>query len=105
MNLVTFGLQSNTSGFMSVLSVVWSKTSFAITLLRLTDGWMKGFIIVLVIILNITQYLSAIFFWVSCTPPAKTWNPLLPGDCWPTSVTVNYSLFVGGRKIPKLNCR
>ncbi|KAL1841068.1 hypothetical protein VTJ49DRAFT_7452 [Mycothermus thermophilus] len=95
-NIVPFGIQSNVSGFTSILAVACSKTSFAITLLRLSDGWMKWFIIVLVILLNLTHYTSSIFFWVSCNPPAKTWNPLLEGECWPISVTVNYSLFVGG---------
>ncbi len=95
-NLLTFGILSNVSGFTSIIAVACSKTSFAITLLRLADGWVKWFIIGLLFLLNTTHYLSALFFWVSCNPPAKTYNVLLPGDCWPTSVTVNYSLFVGG---------
>ncbi|GAB1317108.1 hypothetical protein MFIFM68171_07318 [Madurella fahalii] len=94
-NLITFGIQSNISGFTSLIAVACSKTSFAITLLRLTDGWMKWFIIGLLVLLNVTHYISALFFWVSCNPSAKTWNPMLPGECWPVSVTVNYSLFVG----------
>ena len=95
--MLPFGIQSTTSGFMSVLAVACSKTSFAITLLRLTDGWTKWFILVLIVILNVSQGISAVFFWVSCNPPAKTWNYVLPGECWPASVTVNYSMFVGGK--------
>lgn len=95
-NLLTFGILSNTSGFTSIIAVACSKTSFAITLLRLSDGWMKWFIIALLVLLNTTHYISALFFWVSCNPPAKTYNVMLPGECWPTSVTVKYSLFVGG---------
>ncbi|KAG7291948.1 hypothetical protein NEMBOFW57_001977 [Staphylotrichum longicolle] len=94
-NLLTFGVLSNISGFTSIIAVACSKTSFAITLLRLSDGWMKWFIIALLVLLNTTHYLSALFFWVSCNPPAKTYNVMLPGECWPTSVTVKYSLFVG----------
>ena len=97
-NLSVFGIISNISGFSSILSVAFSKTSFALTLLRLvTDRWMRWFIYGLVFVLNVTHYLSAIFFWVSCDPPAKTWNPTLDGECWPVSVTVNYSIFVGCR--------
>lgn len=99
-NLLTFGILSNISGFTSVIAVACSKTSFAMTLLRLTDGWMKWFIIVITVVHNLGQSMSAIFFWVSCNPPAKTWNPLLPGECWPTAVTIDYSLFVGGGKRP-----
>ncbi|KXX73068.1 hypothetical protein MMYC01_210263, partial [Madurella mycetomatis] len=94
-NLITFGIQSNISGFTSVISVACSKTSFAITLLRLTDGWMKWFIWGLLVLLNVTQYLSGLFFWVSCNPPAKTWNFMLPGECWPVTFTINFSMFVG----------
>jgi hypothetical protein len=97
-NLVTFGIQSTISGFTSIIAVACSKTSFALTLLRLTDGWMKWFIIGLLVLLNVTHAISAIFFWMSCNPPAKTWDVMLPGECWPTSVTVNYSLFVGGKR-------
>ncbi|KAK4119348.1 hypothetical protein N657DRAFT_659100 [Parathielavia appendiculata] len=94
-NLITFGIQSTVSGFTSIIAVACSKTSFAITLLRLADGWIRWFIIGLLVLLNVTHYISAVFFWVSCNPPAKTWDVMLPGDCWPASVTVNYSLFVG----------
>jgi hypothetical protein len=99
-NFLTFGILSNTSGFTSIIAVACSKTSFAITLLRLSDGWMKWFIIALLVLLNTTHYLSALFFWISCNPPAKTYNVVLPGECWPTSVTVKYSLFVGGTQPP-----
>jgi hypothetical protein len=97
-NLIQFGVQSNISGFASVIAVACSKTSFAITLLRLTDGWMRWFVIGLMVLLNVTHYISAVFFWVSCNPPAKTYNPLLPGECWPISVTVNFSFFVGCKR-------
>lgn len=92
---ITFGVLSNISGFASILAVACSKTSFAITLLRLSDGWMKWFIWSLLILLNTSHYLSALFFWVSCNPPAKTYNRTLPGTCWPDYVSRNYSFFVG----------
>ncbi|KAK3996370.1 hypothetical protein QBC44DRAFT_147192 [Cladorrhinum sp. PSN332] len=95
-NMSVFGIISNISGFSSVLSVACSKTSFALTLLRLvTDRWMRWFIYGILVVLNVTHYISAIFFWVSCDPPAKTWNPTLEGNCWPVAVTVNFSIFVG----------
>lgn len=96
-NFIPFGIQSNISGFTSVIAVALSKTSFAITLLRLSDGWIRWFVIGLIVLLTVTHYTSAIFFWVSCNPPEKTWNFLADGECWPVSVTVNYSMFVGGK--------
>ncbi|KAK4168751.1 hypothetical protein QBC43DRAFT_105852 [Cladorrhinum sp. PSN259] len=95
-NLGVFGIISNISGFASVLAVVNSKTSFALTLLRLvTDRWMRWFIYGLLVLLNVTHYISAVFFWVSCDPPKKTWNPTVEGTCWPIDVTINFSIFVG----------
>ena len=98
---ITFGVLSNISGFASILAVACSKTSFAITLLRLSDGWMKWFIWSLLILLNTSHYLSALFFWVSCNPPAKTYNRTLPGTCWPDYVSRNYSFFVGGARLAR----
>ena len=96
-NLLDMGILSNVSGFTSILAVSLSKTSFAITLLRLTNGWMKWLVWVLLIVLNLTQYSSAIIFWVKCNPPAKTWNPTLLGTCWPADALNIYSEFVGGK--------
>ncbi|KAK4220747.1 hypothetical protein QBC38DRAFT_166815 [Podospora fimiseda] len=95
-NLGVFGIISNISGFASVLSVTLSKTSFALTLLRLvTDRWMKWLIYGLVALISVTHYISAIFFWVSCNPPAKTYKWDLPGECWPATFTISFSIFVG----------
>ncbi|KAK3938425.1 putative integral membrane protein [Diplogelasinospora grovesii] len=94
-NFLTMGILSNTSGFMSVLALTLSKTSFAVTLLRLSDGWTRWLVWFIIIVLNVTQILAALFFWVYCDPPEKTWNPTIPGKCWPMSVTINYSVVVG----------
>ncbi|KAK3298691.1 putative integral membrane protein [Chaetomium fimeti] len=94
-NLTRLGIHSTISGFASVIAVACSKTSFGLTLLRLTDGWIKWYIIGLLVLLNVTHYSSSVFFWVSCNPPAKTWDMTIPGECWPISVTVNTSMFFG----------
>ncbi|KAK3363249.1 hypothetical protein B0T25DRAFT_33881 [Lasiosphaeria hispida] len=95
-NLIPMGLVANISGFTSVLGVALSKTSFAITLLRLTDGWLKWFVWFIIITLNATQHASAVFFWVSCDPPAKTWNPTLEGTCWSPKIMSILPWVIGG---------
>ncbi|CAK7225184.1 hypothetical protein SCUCBS95973_005775 [Sporothrix curviconia] len=94
-NLEKYGIFSILSGFFSILSAVCSKTSFAITLLRLTDGWLKRVIWAIIISMNILMPLSALFLFVSCNPPAKSWNKALPGKCWPNNVSVIYGIVVG----------
>lgn len=94
-NLEHYGIFSLLSGLFSILSAVCSKTSFAITLLRLTDGWTKRVIWGIIISMNILMPLSALFLFVSCNPPAKNWKPELPGKCWPSNVSVIYGIVVG----------
>ncbi len=83
----------NISGSLSLVAATWSKTSFAFTLLRLTEGWMKALIWFIIITTNIAMGLSALFIWVQCTPVQKSWNPFLPGTCWPPTVIVHYNIF------------
>ncbi|KAK4041870.1 hypothetical protein C8A01DRAFT_14465 [Parachaetomium inaequale] len=58
----------NAAGTFSVTSAIWSKTSFGITLLHLTDGWTKKVTWFIIITMNIAMGLSALFPWVNCTP-------------------------------------
>ncbi len=100
-NVAQLGILSNISGTLSIFAVALSKTSFAITLLRISTGfWMRALIWFVIISLNITMDLSGIFFWVSCDPPGKTWNPMVEGTCWPMSVSVTYGIVVGGKDKP-----
>ncbi|AEO65571.1 uncharacterized protein THITE_2112686 [Thermothielavioides terrestris NRRL 8126] len=91
-NVATFSIQSNVAAFTSVIAVACSKTSFAITLLRLTDGWMKWFVIAITVIHDLGHAGTAALFLVWCTP----WrSPPLPGQCSPSAAVVDYSLYVG----------
>ena len=87
----------NAAGTFSIVSAIWSKTSFALTLLRLTDGRFKLIIWVIIITMNIAMGLSALFIWVQCQPVQKSWNFLVPGTCWPPYVLVNYDIFSAGK--------
>jgi hypothetical protein len=101
-NMITMGILSNISGFTSVLALAFSKTAFAITLLRLTDGPMKWLVWGIIITLNVAILPSSLVFWIRCNPPAKTWDPSVPGTCWPAEPTLVYSIFAGGKLVTKL---
>ncbi|KAK1832541.1 hypothetical protein QBC39DRAFT_244672, partial [Podospora conica] len=61
----------------------WTKTSFGITLLRLTNGRTKAFIWFCIISINVTTIISAIIPWAQCVPLSKTWDPHMTGGwCW-----------------------
>jgi len=93
------------AGTFSVTAAIWSKTSFAITLLRLTDGRMKILIWCLIISMNVAMGLSALFPWVQCTPVQKGWNMSIPGTCWPAGTIVKYNIFSAGRSPPRYYVR
>src|SRR3954447_10597928 len=67
-------LLSYPAGFCTILGTAWSKTSFAITLLRLPiSRWMKWFIWFIIITVNLVLGFTAATMFVSCWPVEKTW--------------------------------
>ncbi|KAK0610126.1 hypothetical protein B0T17DRAFT_470266, partial [Bombardia bombarda] len=76
-----------------MFAVVWSKTSFAITLLRLTDGKLHRFVWFAIGSMNFFVLLEALFVWVDCNPVSKNWDPQTPGTCWPTDAVNGYGVF------------
>jgi hypothetical protein len=94
-NLEKLLLPTNVAGTFSITAAVWSKTSFGITLLHCTDGWVKKVTWFCVITMNLAMFLSALFPWVSCTPIQKSWDMFVEGTCWHPTVTVYYGMFSG----------
>lgn len=95
--LPTLALTGNVSGTLSILAAMLSKTSFGVTLLRLSSGKiMTQTIWFLLATMNLFLGLSAIFIWAQCAPVAKNWRPELEGSCWDVGVTAKYGLFSGG---------
>jgi len=85
------------STLFSICSVAWSKTSFAITLLRLTDGWIKRFAWFVIITINTFLGLAALLHWVGCQPLQKAWRPFTPGTCWPAYVSLYVDIACNGQ--------
>ena len=85
-----------TRATITVTAIVWTKTAFALTLLRLTDGWTKRLIWFIIVSMNIAMGLSAMLGWLQCEPLAKAWNPTMEGTCWHPKVLTDYSIFSGG---------
>ncbi|CAI4214971.1 unnamed protein product [Parascedosporium putredinis] len=62
---------ANAAGFTSVLAAMWSKTSFALTLARISEGWVLRLIWVIIISINLIMGSSAIMVWFSIDVPLK----------------------------------
>ncbi|KAF5695334.1 integral membrane protein pth11 [Fusarium denticulatum] len=91
----TIALTGTIFGIFGVLSASWSKSSFALTLIRLVDGWMSWFLWFLIISTNIIMDLVIVFSFVKCTPAEKVWHSSLPGTCWNPMVATYYNIFAG----------
>lgn len=80
----------------TITALGWTKTAFAVTLLRLTDGITKSFVWFLIITNNVTSIISAAIPWIQCDPVAKTWVPDMPGSCWAPRVGTKVWIGTGG---------
>lgn len=79
----------------TILAIVWSKTSFGITILRLTRDGLRRFVFVVVVAMNVAMLLQAVFVWVKCEPVEKNWRPFVEGRCWDLRVSNGYGFFSG----------
>lgn len=76
----------------SVMGASWSKTSFAIMLLRITQGTIKYVIWFIMISMNLILTFNAILQFVWCQPAYVAWNSGQGGTCWSRDVIVSYSV-------------
>lgn len=95
----------NHTGFWSILGTAWSKTGFAITLLRISEGRIRWVIWAVIVSVNIVLYLGACFLWLQCNPPAKTYTPWLEGECWDPQVIIAYNSFSAGMPLSRIPSR
>ncbi|KAF4777562.1 hypothetical protein HER10_EVM0003724 [Colletotrichum scovillei] len=89
--LAIVGLSSITCSF---VGQVWSKTAFAISLLRMCNGWKKAFVWFSIISMNVLFAFSSLSFWVGCVPLEKRWKPFADGTCYDLKWVVSFGIFV-----------
>ena len=86
------------AGFFSVLSASWSKTSFALTLLRLSsERWMRVVLWFIMVTLNAIMGTAMLTMWVKCRPFAKIWDGNVDGWCIPASKIITLYQWSAGR--------
>lgn len=92
---------SYVAGFFSILAAAWSKSSFALTLLCISNGWTKRLVWFVLVSVNIVLGLGALLQWIQCWPIYKLW---LGGDgvCWVGFKRMrDYNTFSAGEFTPK----
>jgi|SRR3569833_16897 len=83
----------------SIIASIWSKTSFALTILRLSEEWLRRIIWCLIISINLFMGLTALFNYIRCSPIQKSWELTGEGTCWPPDVLLKYNTFSAGKKM------
>lgn len=86
------------SSIIIIIGCVLSKTSFALTLLRIvTQIWMKIMLWFIIISMNAIMWLCAACYLAQCRPAAALWNTTLmaTAKCWPASVFETIALTAG----------
>ncbi|KAK4118315.1 hypothetical protein N657DRAFT_583832 [Parathielavia appendiculata] len=81
------------SGFCSIISLAWSKTSFSLTLMRITSGWTKWVVWFTIVTVNLVLGAMAALQWLRCWPIARAWDWSLEGSCIAEGVIEAYQTF------------
>ena len=90
-------LWSIAAGFGSILAACWSKTSFAISLLRISDGRTRLFVWFIIVSVNLVFASIGVVQWVQCWPVKKQWHAdMKEGWCLADDVVQNFNTFVAG---------
>ena len=85
------------AGFGSILTTCWSKTSFALSLLRISTGKLRIAIWAIIISVNVVLGSNGLLQWIQCWPIQKRWHyDTLEGTCFPSLVIQNYNTFFAG---------
>ncbi|KAK3950633.1 hypothetical protein QBC32DRAFT_375912 [Pseudoneurospora amorphoporcata] len=87
-------LITNMAGTFSILAALWSKTSFAITVLRISqDTWVRLLIWLIILSVNLSLGVAVALTWGQCDPIPKIWQPDLPGHCMDKQIQIHYNMF------------
>ncbi|KAL2166460.1 hypothetical protein VTG60DRAFT_2744 [Thermothelomyces hinnuleus] len=92
-NLGSFLLFSNLAGSFSILAALWSKTSFAVTVLRISTGWIRALVWFIIVTVNACLGVAIAITWAQCMPIEKVWHSYLEGTCWPKITQIRYNIF------------
>jgi len=81
---------ANTFGWSSV---VLSKLSFAVTLLRIVEYRVKYFVWFIIVTTSVCGFAQIPWVYLRCSPTQKLWDPTIPGTCGSFDVFTSYTLF------------
>ncbi|KAI0015037.1 hypothetical protein F4780DRAFT_784525 [Xylariomycetidae sp. FL0641] len=94
-NTAMVGLLGQVTLVLQVLGAVCSKTSWAITLMQVSRGWLRILVWGIIVSVNVFMVLSIILNFAQCTPSKKLWMPNIEGSCWSRDISPLFNIFSG----------
>ncbi|KAJ0115081.1 hypothetical protein N8I77_009725 [Diaporthe amygdali] len=92
--LVRTMLLSAVAQTLTILGAAWSKTSFAVTLLRLTVVSHVRYLVWFIIVsLNLFLTFTAFLPLFQCTPIGRSFDPSVEGKCWDRTLVLVLTMF------------
>ncbi|KAK0640563.1 hypothetical protein B0T16DRAFT_336150 [Cercophora newfieldiana] len=94
-----FFLMLDSRATVTLTAISFTKTAFAVSLLRLTTEKTKAFVWFLIISLNISMAVSAMIPWIQCKPLSARWNPdpNVKDACWAPQVGTKVWIATGAQ--------
>lgn len=83
-----FALLATIASTINIMATALARIGFAVSLLRVAEGWPRRFTWAVIFTSNVVSGLSGLFLWVQCTPIRKNWDNLNFGYCWAPRVRV-----------------
>jgi hypothetical protein len=90
------GLFESIGAVFAILAAIYSKTSFALSLLRIGKVHLHVVLWFIILSVNLSLGISALMLWIQCSPFEKNWNHTVPGRCWDPHTSVVYDVLAGG---------
>lgn len=94
--LPKMGLLGIIGGVFAIFAAIYSKTAFAITLMRISERKTRILLWFIIVSVNIALGGVALIPWLQCRPVDKNWNVLAPGKCWNPKIYSTYGIVAAG---------
>ncbi|KAI2616396.1 hypothetical protein GGS26DRAFT_449001 [Hypomontagnella submonticulosa] len=87
------GFLSTIAGTLFFVAAIWSKTSFALTLIRIASRRLKIALRIIIVSMNMVTCISVILRWLQCHPTRMIWDPSANGTCWDRELILGVTIF------------
>lgn len=92
-----FALTDEVASTIAITVTSLAKTGFAVTLLKIVDGWPRFADWLIIGVVNIVSGVSGTLIWLQCTPLRKNFEPTPFGTCFPDSTRVGIQIMNTGK--------